>query len=179
MSDRSQIGSRIWSWTGLWLDLKSGIRSFVNWRVLKHKYINLFSITSWSGLVGLGWVGWVLACVDLVQVAPYGWSPLDSWYSCHFGSVCHLGQVRNLSGKHSSYFFGSQCKIQGKINAQINFGHNFLLEGPTDLRSTPLSHIFHALFRDTPLGYAQHTWPNSQISKYLADLAIWLLGCVL
>ena len=22
-------------------------------------------------------------------------------------------------------FFGSQCKIQGKINAQINFGHNF------------------------------------------------------
>ena len=22
-------------------------------------------------------------------------------------------------------FFGSQCKLQGKINARINFGHNF------------------------------------------------------
>ena len=54
-------------------------------------------------------------------------------------------------------FFGSQCKIQGKINAQINFGHNFLLEGHADLRSTLLSYIFHALSRDTPLGYVQHT----------------------
>ena len=53
----------------------------------------------------------------------------------------------------SVIFFGSQCKIQGKIDAQIYFGHNFWQEGPTDLRSTPLSYIFHALFRDTPHGH--------------------------
>ena len=73
-------------------------------------------------------------------------------------------------------FFGSQCKIQGKIDAQINFGHNFWLEGPTDLRSMPLSYIFHALFMDTPLGYVQHTLPNYQIAKYPNIWLIWLFG---
>ena len=43
-----------------------------------------------------------------------------------------------------------------------------------DLRSTPLSHIFNALFRDTPLGHGFYAQPNSQIAKYLANLAIWL-----
>ena len=65
--------------------------------------------------------------------------------------------------------FGSSCshyKIQGNINAKINFGHNFWLEGPTDLRSTLLSYIFYALFRNTPLGYVHHTNPNNQIAKY-------------
>ena len=32
-------------------------------------------------------------------------------------------------------------------------GHDLWLECPTDLRSTPLSYIFNALFTDTPLGY--------------------------
>ena len=32
-------------------------------------------------------------------------------------------------------------------------GHNFWLECPSDLRSTPLSYIFNALFRDTSLAY--------------------------
>ena len=32
-------------------------------------------------------------------------------------------------------------------------GHNFWLECPTELRSTSLSCIFNALFRDTPLAY--------------------------
>ena len=73
-------------------------------------------------------------------------------------------------------FFGSQCKIQGKIDAQINFGHNFWPECPADLRSTPLSYILHALFRDTPLGYVQHTLPNSQIAKYPNIWLIWLFG---
>ena len=98
-----------------------------------------------------------LAWVDLVQVTPNGWSPLDSWYSCHFGSFCHLGQDQTCQENIVLIFFGSQCKIQGKIDAQIYFGHNFWPEGPTDLWSTPLSYIFHALFRDTPLGYVQHT----------------------
>ena len=76
----------------------------------------------------------------------------------------------------SVIFFGSQCKIQGKIDAQIYFGHNFWPEGPTDLRSTPLSYIFHALFRDTPLGHVYRAQPNSQIAKLAKYLDIWLFG---
>ena len=45
-------------------------------------------------------------------------------------------------------------------------GHNFGLECPTDLRSTPLSCIFNALYRDTPLGHIHRTQSNSQIAKY-------------
>ena len=59
-------------------------------------------------------------------------------------------------------FFGSQCKIQGKIKAKINFGHNFWVEGPSNFRSTPLSNIFDSLFRDTPLG---HVYCAHQITK--------------
>ena len=46
--------------------------------------------------------------------------------------------------------------------------------------STPLSCIFNALFRDTPLGYVQRTLSNGQIAKYgqlqpnMKYLAIWL-----
>ena len=42
--------------------------------------------------------------------------------------------------------------------------------------STPLSYIFNAFFRDTPLDHVHHTQPNSQISKYFAYLAIWLFS---
>ena len=78
----------------------------------------------------------------------------------------------------SVIFFGSQCKIQGKIDAHIYFGHNFWQEGPTDLRSTPLSYIFDALFRDTPLGHVCRTQPNSQIAKLAIyrDIGISLFG---
>ena len=66
-------------------------------------------------------------------------------------------------------FFRSQCKLQGKINAQIYFGHNFWLEGHTDLRLTPLSYIFHGPFQGYP------TWPRlSRAARYLANLAIWM-----
>ena len=34
--------------------------------------------------------------------------------------------------------------------------------------------IINALFRNIPLGYVCCTQPNSQIPKYLANLAIWL-----
>ena len=73
-------------------------------------------------------------------------------------------------------FFGSQCKIQGKINAKIYFGHNFWLEGHTDLMSIPLSYICHALFRDTQLGHVYRAQPNSQIVKLAKYLDIWLFG---
>ena len=39
----------------------------------------------------------------------------------------------------------------GNIQKSLS-GNNFWLECPTNLRSTPLSYIFNALFRDTPLG---------------------------
>ena len=81
-----------------------------------------------------------------------------------------------MSGNGVAYFFGSQCKIQGKINAKIYFGHNFWLEGHTDLRSTPLSYIFHALSRDTPLGHVYRAQTNSQIAKLAKYLDIWLFG---
>ena len=46
-----------------------------------------------------------------------------------------------------------------------------------DLRSTPLSYIFNALFRDTPLGHVYITQPNSQNIQICGYLAIWLFGC--
>ena len=45
-----------------------------------------------------------------------------------------------------------------------------------DLRSTPLSYILNALFRDTPLGHICCTPPNSQIAKLAKYLDIWLFG---
>ena len=45
-----------------------------------------------------------------------------------------------------------------------------------DLRLTPLSYIFNALFRDTPLGHVYRTQPNSQIVKLAKYLDIWLFG---
>ena len=45
-----------------------------------------------------------------------------------------------------------------------------------DLRSTPLSYIFNALFRDTPLGHVCCTQPNSQIAKLAKYMDIRLFG---
>ena len=39
---------------------------------------------------------------------------------------------------------------------------------------TPLSYIFHALFRDTTLGQVYRAQPNNQIGKLTKYLAIWL-----
>ena len=45
-----------------------------------------------------------------------------------------------------------------------------------DVRSTPLSYIFNALFRDTPLDHVFGAQPNSQIAKLAKYLDIWLFG---
>ena len=94
-----------------------------------------------------------IAWVVLVQVAPCDWNRLDSCLFYHFGQFCLLGWVWKISRKRCPFFW------QGEKANKIYFGHNFWLEGPrtSDLRSTPLSYIFHALFRDNPLGYVQHT----------------------
>ena len=44
------------------------------------------------------------------------------------------------------------------------------------LFATPLSYIFNALFRDTPLGHVHRTQPNIQIAKYPNIWLIWLFG---
>ena len=64
-------------------------------------------------------------------------------------------------------------------------GHNFWLEWPTDLISTPLSYIFNALFRDTPLAYlssrrmchvTSHKWRSSHMSRVRAfNISVSLL----
>ena len=46
-------------------------------------------------------------------------------------------------------------------------GHNFWLEWPTDLISTPLSYIFNTLFRDTPLAYL--TWHLTRDLRDVCD----------
>ena len=47
-----------------------------------------------------------------------------------------------------------QCKLlQWAISQKLISGYNFWLECPTKVRSTQLSYIFKALFRDTPLAY--------------------------
>ena len=61
----------------------------------------------------------------------------------------------------------AQGDLHGEIPENRFFCDNFWLECPTDLRSTCLSYIFRALFRDTPLGHVRRTLPNIQIAKYL------------
>ena len=51
-----------------------------------------------------------------------------------------------------------QCKLQWAISQKMISGYNFWLECPTKVRSTQLSYIFKALFRDTPLA---HSFCNS------------------
>ena len=63
----------------------------------------------------------------------------------------------------------------GNIQKSLS-GNNFWQECPTDLRLMPLSYIFNALFRNTPLGYVHHTNPNNQIAKYPNIWLIWLFG---
>ena len=46
-----------------------------------------------------------------------------------------------------------QCKLQWPISQKMISCYNFWLECPTKVRSTQLSYIFKALFRDTPLAY--------------------------
>ena len=76
------------------------------------------------------------------------------------------------TGPHTLY----NVDYNGAIFQKSFSGNNFWLECPTDLRSTPLSYIFDALFRDTPLGHVYHTQPNSQIAKLAKYLDIWLFG---
>ena len=61
-------------------------------------------------------------------------------------------------------------------------GYNFWLVCPTKVRSTQLSYIFKALFRDTPLAYnffvppatcRLATWPPGHLAGYTRFMAFW------
>ena len=85
--------------------------------------------------------------------------------------------ARSLSGLENVFliFLALQCKIQGIFLAKKVVGHNFWTEGPTDLRSTPLSYIFGALFGDTPLGHIFFAYAH--MPKYahmpICHMGIW------
>ena len=72
--------------------------------------------------------------------------------------------------------FSLEGDIAGGISKNRFSDDNFCLECPTDLRSKPLSCIFNALFRDTPLGHVYRTQPNIRIAKLAKYLDIWLFG---
>ena len=141
------------------------------------------------------WQDDILAWVVLLQVAPrdsclfyhfgqfcllgqvWKWSRNDVAF--FFGSQC----INTKENRRTNLFWpildnfaflarsenGSETMLliflAHKIDAQIYFGHKFWLEGPMDLRSSPLSYIFHALFRETPLGHVHRAQPNNQIAK--------------
>ena len=63
---------------------------------------------------------------------------------------------------------------KGKIQKKSVTGHNFWLEWPTNLISTPLIYNFNALFRETSLAYllsncvchvTSHEWRASHMSR--------------
>ena len=62
--------------------------------------------------------------------------------------------------------------IQWGNQPKMRIGHNFWLEGPIDLRPTPLDCILQDLFRDIPL---DHIWRAQICAKnaYLAILGIF------
>ena len=86
--------------------------------------------------------------------------PLLHWLQNTFCFLC--SSTPSHVGNHFKCSWGYSW---GNFQKSIS-GHNFWLEWPTDVRSTPLSYIFNALFRDTPLDHVFCAQPNSQISKY-------------
>ena len=102
---------------------------------------------------------------------PYGFPFHWSWATQNsFRNRC------SMSGRSGTWIL-LYCREYRRENFQKSFSaDNFWLECPTDLRSTPLSYIFNALFRDTPLGYTFCAQPNSQIAKYPNIWLIWLFG---
>ena len=82
-----------------------------------------------------------------------------------------VNSMEDYQIKHVRIFFWSQMSLLHKVLDPPSYtrdlqrakfqksilGHNFWMECPTDLNSTPLSYIFNALFRDIPLAYlTQH-----------------------
>ena len=82
-----------------------------------------------------------------------------------------VNSMEDYQTKHVRIFFWSQMSLLHKVLDPPSYtrdlqrakfwksilGHNFWMECPTDLNSTPLSYIFNALFRDIPLAYlTQH-----------------------
>ena len=96
--------------------------------------------------------------------------PLLHWFQNTFCFLCC--STPSHVGKHFKCSWGYSW---GNFQKSIS-GHNFWLEWPTDVRSMPLSYIFNALFRDTPLGHVFCAQPNSQIAKYPNIWLIWLFG---
>ena len=78
-----------------------------------------------------------------------------------------VNSMEDYQTKHVRIFFWSQMSLLHKVLDPPSYtrdlqrakfwnsilGHNFWMEGPMDLNSTPLSYIFNALFRDTPLAH--------------------------
>ena len=96
--------------------------------------------------------------------------PLLHWFQNTFCFLCC--STPSHVGNHFKCSWGYSW---GNFQKSIS-GHNFWLEWPTDVRSTPLSYIFNALFRDTPLDHVFCAQPNSQIAKLAKYLDIWLFG---
>ena len=119
--------------------------------------------------------GWVLlvqkistACSDFKS----GWG-LDRFTKNFFWKFKKwiVNSMEDYQTKHVRIFFWSQMSLLHKVLDPPSYtrdlqrakfqksilGHNFWMECPTDLNSTPLSYIFNALFRDIPLAYlTQH-----------------------
>ena len=78
-----------------------------------------------------------------------------------------VNSMEDYQTKHVRIFFWSQMSLLHKVLDPPSYtrdlqrakfwnsilGHNFWMEGPMDLNSTPLSYICNALFRDTPLAH--------------------------
>ena len=78
-----------------------------------------------------------------------------------------VNSMEDYQIKHVRIFFWSQMSLLHKVLDPPSYtrdlqrakfwksilGHNFWMECPMDLNSTPLSYIFNALFRDTPLAH--------------------------
>ena len=78
-----------------------------------------------------------------------------------------VNSMEDYQTKHVRIFFWSQMSLLHKVLDPPSYtrdlqrakfwksilGHNFWMECPMDLNSTPLTYIFNALFRDTPLAH--------------------------
>ena len=100
---------------------------------------------------------------------------------CHYVWIAQISIFRFLSWKGQALFLYSKDIQEG--NSQnpalaITFEWSVIVWQSYGPRSTFLSCIFNALYRDTPLGYVRYTLPNSQIAKYLIFGHIWLFGKV-
>ena len=153
-------------------------KSFIQWKTTLLKLLTLRSSFSsgWFSLV-FKWSYFIWSLY--ISVSRFATScspwlePLGFMLILPFVAILSFGPgMKNDRKWRCLFILAHSVEYKEKKNPKSILAITFWLEGHTDLRSMPLSYIFHALSRDTPLGHVYRAQPNSQIAKLAKYLDI-------